>query len=93
MVLFLAAFLNPISTLEQNESGAFATARVKIPDLAQLQTPLEKISDAEGLGLDEFSLLGGELKVKGIRQTGGKLPDRSFSRVECKQPGFGFVRP
>ena len=72
---FLGCLFESHFNLEQNESGAFATARVKIPDLAQLQTPLEKISDAEGLGLDEFSLLGGELKVS----ASGRLEENSLT--------------
>ena len=72
---FLGCLFESHFNLEQNESGAFATARVKIPDLAQLQTPLEKISGAEGLGLDEFSLLGGELKVS----ASGKLEENSLT--------------
>ena len=38
---FLGCLFESHFNLEQNESGAFATARVKIPDLAQLQTPLK----------------------------------------------------
>ena len=70
---FLAAFLNHFN-LEQNESGAFATAQVKIPDLA-ITDPIGKDFGRGGLGLDEFSLLGGELKVS----ASGKLEENSLT--------------
>jgi hypothetical protein len=72
---FLGCLFESHFNLEQNESGTFATARMKIPDMAKLQPPLEKVSSAEGFAPDGFSLLGGELKLS----ASGKVKENSLT--------------
>jgi len=72
---FLGCLFESQFNLEQNESGTFATARMKIPDMAKLQAPLEKVSSAEGFAPDGFSLLGGELELSAF----GKVKENSLT--------------
>ena len=60
---FLGCIFESKFNLEKDESDTFASGRIKISDLAKLNSPMKNISGPEGLVPTELSLLGGDLEL------------------------------
>jgi hypothetical protein len=73
--------------LFRGHQSTFTTARIKIADLAKLQPPLDQVLKAEGLGLEEISLNGGELEFS----ASGRVSENSLADLFLELNASNFA--